>query len=163
VPEQSASQNDPVHCTGARAFSLGRASGLKGEEGNSVTTSQRLFFFDNLRVFAMAMVIAHHVGQAYGPTGGWWPIQEPARAEVLGAFFMVNRSFGMSLFFMIAGYFTVMSCDRYGPRAFVKNRLARLGIPTLVFGLVMIALHHSRVPRAGIPGPAAQAGGSAAG
>ena len=100
----------------------------------------RLFFFDNLRVFAMAMVIAHHVGQAYGPTGGWWPIQEPVRAEVMGAFFMVNRSFGMSLFFMIAGYFTVMSCDRVGPRAFLKNRLTRLGIPTLVFGLIVMAL-----------------------
>jgi len=41
---------------------------------------------------------------------------------------------------MIAGYFAVMSCDRYGPQAFLKNRLARLGIPTVVFGLIMILL-----------------------
>jgi len=105
-----------------------------------VTTNQRLFFFDNLRVFAMAMVIAHHAAQPYGPTGGEWPIEEPVRAAVLGAFFMVNRSFGMSLFFMIAGYFTVMSCDRYGPQAFLKNRLPRLVIPTVVLGLIMILL-----------------------
>jgi len=63
-----------------------------------VTVTQRLHFFDNLRIFAMAMVIAHHAAQPYGPTGGEWPIEEPVRAAVLGAFFMVNRSFGMSLF-----------------------------------------------------------------
>jgi fucose 4-O-acetylase-like acetyltransferase len=105
-----------------------------------MTTRQRLFFFDNLRIFAMAMVIAHHAAQPYGPTGGEWPITEPVTAAILGPFFMVNRSFGMSLFFMIAGYFTVMSCDRYGPRAFLNNRLARLGIPLLVFVLIMMAL-----------------------
>jgi len=105
-----------------------------------MTASQRLYFFDNLRVLAMAMVIAHHAAQPYGPTGGWWPIQEPVRAAVLAPFFTINRSFGMSLFFMIAGYFTVMSCDRYGPRAFLKIRLIRLGIPTLVYGLIMMVL-----------------------
>jgi len=103
-------------------------------------TSNRLAFFDNLRVVLMAMVIAHHVGQAYGPTGGWWPVQEPTRAQILEPFFMVNRSFGMSLFFMIAGYFTVLSCDKSGPRAFVKSRLQRLGIPLLGFSLLIALL-----------------------
>jgi peptidoglycan/LPS O-acetylase OafA/YrhL len=107
---------------------------MAGATEAHVSTSRRLYFFDNLRVFAMAVVIAHHAGQAYGPTGGWWPIQEPARAAVLAPFFMVNRSFGMSLFFMIAGYFTVMACDRSGPGLFLKSRLLRLGIPVLVWG-----------------------------
>jgi len=122
------------------AFSLGRHPAYGEEEENNVTASQRLHFFDNLRIFAMAMVIAHHAAQPYGPTGGDWPIQEPVRAVVLGAFFMVNRSFGMSLFFMVAGYFTVMSCDRSGPVAFLKSRLLRLGIPTLAIGLIMMVL-----------------------
>jgi fucose 4-O-acetylase-like acetyltransferase len=97
-------------------------------------------FFDNLKVLMMAMVIAHHVGQAYGPTGGWWPVQEPVRSELLGPFFMVNRSFGMSLFFLIAGYFTALSYERSGARAVVKSRLLRLGIPLLVFSLLMVIL-----------------------
>ena len=101
-------------------------------------TSNRLAFFDNLRVVLMVAVIAHHVGQAYGPTGGWWPVQEPTRAAILGPFFMVNRSFGMSLFFMIAGYFTAMSCDKSGPQALAKSRLQRLGIPLLVFTLMIM-------------------------
>ncbi len=103
-------------------------------------TSNRMAYFDNLRVLLIAMVIVHHAGQAYGPIGAWWPVQEPTRAEILAPFFMVNRSFGMSLFFMIAGYFTALSCDRSGPRSFMKNRLQRLGIPLLGFSLLMVLL-----------------------
>ena len=99
--------------------------------------TRRLLFFDNLRVVLMAMVIVHHAGQAYGPTGGEWPFMEPTRAAILGPFFAVNRSFGMSLFFMIAGYFTVIACDRKGPVPFLKDRLLRLGVPLLVWVALM--------------------------
>lgn len=105
-----------------------------------MTETRRLYFLDNLRVVCMMVVIAHHVGQACGPTGGWWPVLEPVRAEVLGPFFMVNRSFGMSLFFMIAGYFTVMSYDRSGPSAFLRSRLQRLGLPLVWYVLAMTLL-----------------------
>jgi glucan biosynthesis protein C len=105
-----------------------------------VIVTRRLHYLDNLRVALMVMVIAHHVGQAYGPTGGWWPIQETARAPVLGPFFAVNRSFGMSLFFMIAGYFTVMSCDARGPHAFLQSRVLRLGLPLFFWALGMIPM-----------------------
>jgi glucan biosynthesis protein C len=98
---------------------------------------KRLYYLDNLRIVLTILVIAHHVGQAYGPTGGYWPVQEAARAAVLGPFFTVNRSFFMSLFFMISGYFLVGAYDRSGPRALVLSRLRRLGIPVLVFALLM--------------------------
>ena len=105
-----------------------------------MTDTKRMFYLDNLRVAVIILVIAHHVGQAYGPTGGWWPIQEEARSALLGPFFTVNRSFFMSLFFMVSGYFTVMSFRSKGGRAFLKDRSLRLGIPTLVFGLIMIPM-----------------------
>jgi glucans biosynthesis protein C len=102
--------------------------------------TDRLFFLDNLRVFATCVVIAHHVGQAYGPTGGAWPVSEAARAGVLGPFFTVNRSFGMSLFFLIAGYLMVRSYDAHGPRPFVIGRLTRLGIPMLIFTILTVPI-----------------------
>ncbi|HTP09181.1 MAG TPA: acyltransferase family protein [Anaerolineae bacterium] len=102
--------------------------------------TDRLFFLDNLRVFATCVVIAHHVGQAYGPTGGAWPVSEAARAAVLGPFFTVNRSFGMSLFFLIAGYLMVRSYDAHGPRPFVIGRLTRLGIPMLIFTILTVPI-----------------------
>ncbi len=99
-------------------------------------STKRLYFLDTLRVALTALVIAHHVGQAYGPTGGAWLIMEPLRAAVLGPFFTVNRSFFMSLFFMISGYFMVMSVDALGAQAFLKGRLQRLGVPLLVWALL---------------------------
>jgi len=83
------------------------------------------------------LVVAHHVGQAYGPTGGWWYFTDPEKAPILGAFFTVNRSFFMSLFFMISGYFLPQSFDRK-TKGFLGDRLRRLGIPILVFALVVI-------------------------
>jgi peptidoglycan/LPS O-acetylase OafA/YrhL len=102
--------------------------------------TRRLHFLDNLRIALTILVIAHHVGQAYGPTGGSWPIQEAARTRILGPFFTVNRSFFMSLFFMISGYLMVMSYDRSRPAAFVKSRLLRLGVPLVAFFFLIIPL-----------------------
>lgn len=106
----------------------------------TVLISNRMFFFDNLKILMMVMVIVHHVAQAYGEAVGWWPIQEPIRTRILDPFLMVNRSFGMSLFFMIAGYFTALSCERKGPRYLMRSRLQHLGIPLLVYSIIMILL-----------------------
>jgi len=103
-----------------------------------MANTARLHYLDNLRVAVITLVVAHHVGQAYGPTGGYWPIQQAQRAALLGPFFTVNRSFFMSLFFMIAGYFTVMSYRAKGGKAFLGERALRLGIPALVFALIYI-------------------------
>lgn len=113
--------------------------------------SDRLLFIDNLRILLCILVIAHHAGQAYGP-GGWWYFTEPKddRARVLGLFFVINRSFFMSLFFMVSGYFMPASFDRKGAARFVKDRLWRLGMPLLVFffGIIPYMLwvyyHHFR-------------------
>jgi fucose 4-O-acetylase-like acetyltransferase len=65
-------------------------------------------------------------------------VQEATRAALLGPFFTVNRSLFMSLFFMISGYFMVGAYERSGPRDFVLGRLRRLGIPVLVFAVLML-------------------------
>jgi glucans biosynthesis protein C len=100
--------------------------------------AERLFYLDTVRILLTVLVIAHHVGQAYGPTGGYWPVQEPARAAVLGPFFTVNRSFFMSLFFMISGYFMVAAYQRSRPARFLRSRLVRLGVPVLAFAALML-------------------------
>ncbi len=126
----------------------------------AATLAGRLFFFDNLRIVAMALVIMQHVGQVYGPTEGVWMIPPQAEtAFILDPFFTVNRSFGMSLFFMIAGYFAVLSCDKKGPRPFLKDRAVRLGIPLLGWAIFMALVQIFLMPtpatgnRLGIPWP----------
>ncbi|MFB0519188.1 MAG: acyltransferase family protein [Acidobacteriota bacterium] len=98
----------------------------------------RLYFIDNLRVAVIILVVAHHAGQSYGPTGGQWPLFEPVRSPLLGPFFSVNATFVMGLFFLISGYFLPRSYDRKGAGTFLKDRLLRLGIPLLIFALPLL-------------------------
>jgi peptidoglycan/LPS O-acetylase OafA/YrhL len=98
----------------------------------------RILYLDALKVVLTILVIAHHVGQAYGPTGGYWPVQETARAGILGPFFTVNRSFFMSLFFMISGYFMASAYQRNGFAGFIRSRFVRLGVPVLAFAVLML-------------------------
>jgi hypothetical protein len=100
----------------------------------------RLAYLDSLKVLLTALVIAHHAGQAYGPTGGRWPIFDPERAAILGPFFAVNAAFFMGLFFLISGYFMPGSFDRKGGHAFLRDRAVRFGVPLIVLGLTIGAL-----------------------
>ena len=95
----------------------------------------RLVYVDILRVAIVMLVVAHHAGQAYGPTGGNWPITNPTSSPLLGPFFAVNSMFFMGLFFLISGYFVPRSYDRKGAADFLQGRFIRLGIPTLFFAL----------------------------
>jgi len=83
------------------------------------------------------LVIAHHAGQPYGPTGGMWLIFNPERADILGAFFATNAAFFMGLFFLISGYFMPGAYERKGAMVFLKERFLRLGIPILFFALLV--------------------------
>jgi fucose 4-O-acetylase-like acetyltransferase len=101
------------------------------------TEGQRLYFVQWLRVFLISLVVAHHAGQPYGPTGGRWPVHDAAQTPWLGPFFALNAAYFMGFFFLIAGYFTAGSYDRKGAAAFVQDRLIRLGIPLAFFVFVV--------------------------
>ena len=47
------------------------------------------------------------------------------------------QAFFMALLFFIAGYFAAAAYDRKGFAPFVRDRLLRLGVPTLVYMLVI--------------------------
>ena len=49
----------------------------------------------------------------------------------------IGAAFMMGLLFLIAGYFTPRSYDRKGPGPFLVDRLKRLGIPLLLFAIVI--------------------------
>lgn len=97
----------------------------------------RFWFLDNLKVLLTVLVILHHVGQAYGPTGGFWYISNPDRWPYLGFFFWFNASFFMGLFFFISAYFMPGSYDRKGAGAFLKDRVPRFLVPLLIFALLI--------------------------
>jgi surface polysaccharide O-acyltransferase-like enzyme len=112
---------------------------------------QRLAFVQWLRVLLSVLVVAHHAGQPYGPTGGAWPVHDPVvQAQWLGPFFGVNAAFFMGFFFLLAGYFTPASYERKGGATFVHDRLMRLGIPLAIVDFIVFpALIYLWTPHSG--------------
>lgn len=100
----------------------------------------RLAFVQRMRLFLICLVVAHHAGQAYGPSGGSWPFRETQTAEWLGPFFAINASFFMGSFFLLSGYFTVSSYRRKGFARYTTDRLVRLGIPLIIYSLLVLPL-----------------------
>ena len=92
----------------------------------------RLYFMDNLRVALTVLIVLQHASFAYAP-GSWWYFVDREQQPLLSAFFLVNRSFRMSLFFVIAGYFMPYVFDRKGAAQYLKDRFRRLGLPILLF------------------------------
>lgn len=109
--------------------------------------ASRMAFLDNLKGFLAILVVMHHAGQPYGPTGGQWPLFHAERFRLLGPFFHTNASFFMGLFFLISGYFVHAAYDRKGPWPFLLDRFRRFGIPVLLFGGVVAPLFHHFMER----------------
>jgi len=103
----------------------------------SITGHGRLHFMDNLRVALTVLIVFQHASFAYAPAN-WWYFTDAQQQPLLASFFVVNRSFRMSLFFLIAGYFMPYVLDRKGARLYLKDRFRRFGIPLLVFLCVVI-------------------------
>ncbi|MDR8413335.1 acyltransferase [Nonomuraea sp. 3-1Str] len=102
-------------------------------------SATRLLAVDNLRVVLTALVVIHHVAVTYGNIPVWFYV-EPARDPsglALDILVTLNQAFFMGLFFLVSGFFSPGSHDRKGGRAFVRDRLVRLGIPLLVFVVLL--------------------------
>ena len=95
---------------------------------------------DNLRVTVIAVVIVLHTATGYVvDVAGWYYEDERNASSVLSAVFTVptllGALFGLGPLFLVAGWFSARSLEHRGPGAFVRSRLLRLGVPTLVFVL----------------------------
>ncbi|MBB6453387.1 peptidoglycan/LPS O-acetylase OafA/YrhL [Salirhabdus euzebyi] len=101
--------------------------------------NNRLYYLDNVKVFLIMLVVAHHAGQPYGGSNGFWYF-ETDLATNLGKFFSVNAAFFMSLFFMISAYFLPGSIVRKGNKKFLKERFIRLGIPLIIGFFLLIPI-----------------------
>jgi glucans biosynthesis protein C len=99
--------------------------------------NQRLIYIDGLRVATIVFVIVHHAAQAYGPTGGFWPVHDRAQSAWFLPFYTANAAFGMGLLFLLAGYFVPGSYERKGARGFLEGRWTRIGIPLVSLALLV--------------------------
>ncbi|HTC97159.1 MAG TPA: acyltransferase family protein, partial [Bradyrhizobium sp.] len=97
---------------------------------------------DALRAAVTLLVVFHHTAITYGAIGGWYyreiePSTKSLGGIVLILFCTINQAWFMGLFFLLAGYFTPPAYDRHGTGGFIRERVIRLGIPLLVYFLLL--------------------------
>jgi glucan biosynthesis protein C len=106
----------------------------------SVQKGKRLLFVDNLRILLICGVVVQHLSVTYGAAGSWMytdPATDQFASTFLSVYNLIPMAAGMGFFFLLAGYFTPASYDRKGGAAFLRDRLIRLGLPWLVYSLLL--------------------------
>lgn len=133
--------------------SAGVAQGAARAEADvHPVASQRLLYLDNLKIVLIAGVIACHATLLYGPGGGWLGYHEghPSVGEtlVLGIPGMLGGLFWLGVFFLIAGLLVPKSLRKKGAWKFSEERIIHLGIPLVVYVVVVMPLLEYAVARA---------------
>ena len=105
-----------------------------------VPQGKRLLYIDNLRILLICGVLVQHLSVTYGALGSW-DYRDPGNNLLTGIILSIpngiGMAFGMGFFFLIAGYFTPGAYDHKGPRAFLQDRLLRLGLPLVLYDLLI--------------------------
>ena len=101
----------------------------------------RLPYIDNLRAMIIMIVVMVHTGVTYSNMGSWYYYEKTTLDLGTGIFFGMflgtMQSFDMSFLFMVAGYFVPLSYDVKGASRFIRDRLFRLGIPLVIYILII--------------------------
>lgn len=97
----------------------------------------RAVWIDRLRAVLILLVILHHAAITYGASGSWFHKATEATNLPLTFLAAVNQAFFMGLFFMISGALAPVSLERKGALAFLGDRAIRLGVPVVVFGVLI--------------------------
>ena len=112
---------------------------------NRLGTSRpsRLVPIDNLKALLVAWVIAGHAILGYTVIGGW-PYDEVTEATlprsvelILATVLGPTALFVMGTFFFLSGLIAHRTIARDGPAAFIRQRLLRLGVPWLIFTMLV--------------------------
>ena len=92
-------------------------------------STERIDYLDALRAIALLLGVVFHAGLSFMPVFIGWAVMDINTSPAISIFSLVSHSFRMPLFFLIAGFFTCMSLQKYGVNALVTSRAVRLGIP----------------------------------
>jgi glucans biosynthesis protein C len=105
--------------------------------------SNRLDYLDNLKSFVIFLVVVMHSNVTYSGYGGWYykegdssALDLPSRL-VFGLYGGFTQAWFMGTMFFLAAFFATSSLAKRGGRAFVRERMFRLGLPLLVYALLV--------------------------
>jgi glucans biosynthesis protein C len=98
----------------------------------------RTYWIDNFRTYLTVLVIYHHTALAYGGAGNqtYKSKHHPPSAGML-LFNAINQSYFMAAFFFLSGHFMAVSARRKSIFQLLKDRYIRLGIPVLLYPILL--------------------------
>lgn len=101
----------------------------------------RYQYIDNLKLLMIIFVVMIHAAVTFSGIGSWY-VKDKISLDVastifFGLFQSFTQAYFMGFLFLLSGYFVVKSYDKKGCKKFLTDRLVRLGIPTLIYMLII--------------------------
>ena len=94
---------------------------------------ERLHGLDAVRGIALLFGVIVHASMSWLPGAQYfWVTHDASPSDIAGLVFYVPHMFRMLLFFLLAGFFARMACERLGAKGFIHDRARRIGMPLLV-------------------------------
>jgi glucans biosynthesis protein C len=120
---------------------MGRlAAGAAEAAEAEAPAAARLVWVDNLKVAVIAGVVVVHVAMAYLIDADWY-YTERTTSELWGALVglpgLLGGVFALGPLFLLGGVFAAASLAGKGPARFVQGRLLRLGVPLLLYVVIL--------------------------
>lgn len=100
----------------------------------TMLNDDRIHSMDNLRALAMLAGVVFHAALAYSPlVHNFWPTADASGSAWVDVLAWFGHLFRMPLFFVIAGFFAALLVRKRGIGGMLRNRLARVLLPFLIF------------------------------
>ena len=101
--------------------------------------SGRIHYMDAMRATLMMFGIVLHSSQIFNPAQTW-VIGSEQTFPLAGWLVDAIGIFRMPAFFIVAGFFCLLSMQKYTPRDFATMRVERLAVPLVVCALLLNSL-----------------------
>ncbi len=99
----------------------------------------RIHYMDAMRAVLMMLGIVLHSAQVFNPANGW--VIHSADTFPLASWLVEGITlFRMPAFFVVAGFFCLLSMQKYSARDFATMRVERLAVPLFVCALLLNSL-----------------------
>lgn len=99
-------------------------------------SNERLTYLDSLRAFLMILGIFIHSAQVFNPNGSWL-ISSSSNCELMVYIIDFIHWFRMPAFFMVSGFFCLISLKKYNFIQFITLRVNRIVIPLVTTALTL--------------------------
>ncbi|MDF2596386.1 MAG: hypothetical protein K0R69_2727 [Clostridia bacterium] len=105
------------------------------------TPKERYLYIDYLRLLVIILVIMIHLACTYSGIGSWYYYEDGSvgilSIILFGVFQSFTQAYFMGFMFLLSGFFIPASYKRRGIGKFIKDRAIRLGIPALLYMLII--------------------------